>query len=183
MRRIKLFKSFVSMLTAVLLVSFCTSGLAKAQEVDFSASELKEINKISEELKFYFEEVGEVDSNGVYRIKNMELLKERSQAGDTTATNVLEIYQDTSVNKESHGISTRSAKAFAKCVVGKFQESYGYIARGFLTGAVYKYIKNKQWDLAARLMFKTLRAAGFKANIAGLAAEAAIYGFQCRGKW
>ncbi|GIO23013.1 hypothetical protein J11TS1_15940 [Oceanobacillus sp. J11TS1] len=56
----------------------------------------------------------------------------------------------------------------------------GNIARQFLTGAIYQYIKNKQYDLAARLMFNTLVKAGFKVNAIGLAAEAATYGWQCR---
>lgn len=64
----------------------------------------------------------------------------------------------------------------------KFVDSYGTIARQFLTGAIFTYIKNKEYDLAARLITKTLVKAGFKVNAVGIAAEAALYGWQCRGK-
>lgn len=68
-------------------------------------------------------------------------------------------------------------------MVNKFANSYGTIARQFATGTIYTYIKNKQYDLAAQLMAKTLIKAGFKVNAASLAIEAAVYGWQCRGKW
>jgi hypothetical protein len=142
-----------------------------------SSAEFQEIDSISTQLKLYFEEIGEISDSNEYHIYNYDLFEELLTRKDPIAQKIYEIYF---LNDE---ININSPKKFAKCVVGKFIKSYGSIARAFLTGAIYTYIKKKEWDLAARLMFKTLKAAGFKTNAASLAIEAAIYGWQCRKKW
>lgn len=88
---------------------------------------------------------------------------------------------DSSFQKSSFQVA--SATSFGKCVVNKMIGSYGNIARQFLNGAIFTYIKTKQYDLAARLMFKTLIKSGMKVNAASLAIELGYYGWKCRGKW
>ena len=171
-------------LVLLFVVSLGINGGLIAQIVESDSisaprgNEKDELREIEGELKFYFEEIGGLDADGDYRITDWHQLLTRIKAGDETAKRVYEIY--TAINTD---LSISSPKDFAICVVGKFRESYGSIARAFLTGAIYTYIAKKQWDLAARLMFNTLKAAGFKTNAASLAIEAGIYGFQCRKKW
>ena len=179
----RMLKPVVAVLIMVMLIASITPSVSATENTSYSKDDLEQIEQISEELEFYFEEIGELKADGSYQINDLEALNERLDAGDPTAEKVYEIYTQTSQPSSSSSYQTQSASSFANCVVGKFQDSYGAIARGFLTGAIYQYIKNKQWDLAARLMFNTLKAAGFKTNVAGLAVEAGIYGFQCRGKW
>lgn len=169
----RLSKPIILILTTVMLIAFVTPQIS-ASDSEFSPNELKEINKISKQLQIYFEEVGELTENG-YIVKNEELLKARIDAGDSTAIMIYEFIQ-------LRSIPVLNATAFGKCVVDKFANSYGTIARQFLNGAIFTYIKTKQYDLAARLMFSTLVKAGFKVNAVGLAVEAGIYGWQCRGE-
>ncbi|MBP3039295.1 hypothetical protein J9303_07280 [Bacillaceae bacterium Marseille-Q3522] len=137
------------------------------------------MNKISEELQFYFETVGEFNENGEYVIKNEQLLRKRIEEGDS---NAYKLYELSKLKYES-SYGTNGAYEFGKCVVNKFIGSYGNIARQFLNGWIFIYIKNKQYDLAARLMFDVLKKAGFKVNVVGIAIEAGIYGWQCRNRW
>lgn len=148
----------------------------------YTEDELKQIEDIEKDLKFYLEEAGQLTENG-YEITDYEAIQERIDNGDKEAQRVLELseQQDDVVNNQN--VSPQSANDFATCVVNKFVSSYGNIARAWMTGAIYTYIKNKQYDLAARLMFNTLVKAGRTANVASLAVEAGIYGYQCRGQW
>ena len=147
----------------------------------YSDDELQQIQNIEEELEFYFEEVGELTDNG-YVITDYDKIQERIDNGDESAERILEL-ASLGENENQGMITPYSADAFAKCVVNKFVSSYGNIARAWNNGLVYTYIKTKQYDLAAQLMAKTLIKAGFKVNAASLAIEAAVYGWQCRGKW
>lgn len=170
----------VLLLVVVMVMGFSSPYVAQASESMYSAEEMREINKIQEELRFYFEEVGELTEQG-YVVKNEKLFQDRLNAGESSA---LEISEFIKINYYSGAadIQPMGVADFGKCVVNKFVDSYGTIARQFLTGAIFTYIKNKEYDLAARLITKTLVKAGFKVNAVGIAAEAALYGWQCRGK-
>lgn len=152
------------------------SASAEKNNIDQQALE----QEIKMELEFYFDRIGEFDENGNYVIKDEELLKKQIESGDEIAT---QLYELSKLNHSEPLVGINGASEFATCVVNKFANSYGTIARQFATGAIYTYIKNKQYDLAAQLMAKTLIKAGFKVNAASLAIEAAVYGWQCRGKW
>ncbi|UOQ47258.1 hypothetical protein MUN88_14415 [Gracilibacillus caseinilyticus] len=70
----------------------------------------------------------------------MELLKEKINSGDEIAKNIYEIYTSTYGESQSDMVTINSATDFGKCVVGKFADSYGSIARGILTGAIFTYL-------------------------------------------
>lgn len=167
-------------LSVMMLMFTVMPGVSEASS--YSKEDLIEIKKMEEELRFYFEEVGEFNDYGEYIVKDETLFFEKVEAGDPNALALYELLQLTSENT-SPTYEIQSATSFAKCVGNKFVNSYGNIARQFMTGAIFTYIKTKQYDLAARLMFNTLVKAGFKVNAVGLAAEAAMYGWQCRGEW
>ncbi|WP_239475812.1 hypothetical protein, partial [Bacillus licheniformis] len=180
-------KPFILLLTAVLLVTFVVPQISQASE--FSNSQVKSYSdsgdysekELEEILKFYFEEVGELTNEG-YVIKNKELFDKKVLEGDPAALKLKELMaSDSSFQKSSFQVA--SATSFGKCVVNKMIGSYGNIARQFLNGAIFTYIKTKQYDLAARLMFKTLIKSGMKVNAASLAIELGYYGWKCRGKW
>lgn len=143
---------------------------------NFTTEELEQIDKIAMDLKFYFEEAGEFTEQG-YVVKNEALFQERIKNGDESAERIL-----ASV-RENEMVNASSSTTFAKCVVDKFADSWGNVARAWTTGAVFTYIKNKQYDLAAKVIFKTATKAGRTANVASIAAEIAYYGYLCRGKW
>ncbi|WP_226568026.1 hypothetical protein [Bacillus stratosphericus] len=180
-------KPFILLLTAVLLVTFVAPQISHASEFpnsqvisysDYGNYSEKEIEEV---LKFYFEEVGELTDEG-YVIKNNELFDAKVLAGDSAALKLKELIAlDSSFQKS--GFQVASATTFGKCVVNKMIGSYGNIARQFLNGAIFTYIKTKQYDLAAKLIFNTLVKSGMKVNAASLAIELGYYGWKCRGKW
>ncbi|WP_307892572.1 hypothetical protein [Bacillus swezeyi] len=180
-------KPFILVLTAVLLVTFVAPQISQASE--FPNSQVKSYSdygnysekELEEVLKFYFEEVGELTDEG-YVIKNNELFDAKVLAGDPAALKLKELIASDSSFQKS-GFQVASATSFGKCVVNKMIGSYGNIARQFLNGAIFTYIKTKQYDLAARLIFKTLVKSGMKVNAASLAIELGYYGWKCRGKW
>ncbi|SFJ73479.1 MULTISPECIES: hypothetical protein [unclassified Bacillus (in: firmicutes)] len=186
-----MFKRIITaFITLSLLVTTAFSLQASAEEnttndIDLTQEEKQETEQlaieIEKDLKFYFEEVGELTEYG-YKITNPALFQEKISANDPTAMNIAEIIGYNQYNKYDKEIQ-RSAASFGKCVANKFINSYGSIARQFLTGAIFTYIKSKQYDLAARLIANTLIKAGFKVNAAGIAVEAATYGWQCRNEW
>jgi hypothetical protein len=177
-----IFKPLILFLATLMVVFHVSPSVSKADTVDLS--DLEEMERMSDELEFYFDVIGEFSENGDYIIKNEELLKELIDAGDP---NALEVYELSKLSHDSFNPDfeneMNSAATFGKCVVNKMISSYGNIARQFLNGSIYIYIKNKQFDLAAKLMFGTLIKGGIKVNAIGLAAEVAYYGWQCRGAW
>ncbi|WII38590.1 hypothetical protein [Paenibacillus thiaminolyticus] len=175
-----LYRSMVFLLVAVMVMGFSLPHVAQASESAYSAEEMREINKIQEELRFYFEEVGELTEQG-YVVKNEKLFQERLTAGDPSAIKLTQ-FMATKYYSGAADIQPMGVADFGKCVVNKFVDSYGTIARGFLTGAIFTYIKNQEYKLAAKLIAQTLVKAGFKVNAAGIAIEAATYGWQCRGE-
>lgn len=174
--RTNFFKPVILILTTILFLTLVTPSVS-ANNAEFSPEEQKEINKISENLRFYFEEVGELTENG-YVVKNAALLQERIAAKDSTAIMIYEFFQ----LGPKPAFQTLGVTDFAKCIVNKLVGSYGSIARQFLNGAIYTYIKSKQYDLAAKLIANVLVKAGFKVNAAGIAAEVGMYAWQCRGE-
>ncbi|MGE6632467.1 hypothetical protein [Bacillus sp. NPDC077027] len=169
------FKSIIVSIVMVMLVTF-TSPLAtfainnSAEDVDNSIEDLEAT------LKFYFDEIGELTDNG-YVIKDEDAFNAKILMGDPAALKLKELIS------QEPALSTASATSFAKCVVNKMVGSYGNIARQWLSGAIFTYIKTKQYDLAARLMFNSLVKAGIKVNAATVAIEVSYYGWQCRGKF
>ncbi|MDV3451204.1 hypothetical protein VSS76_13420 [Bacillus safensis] len=169
------FKSIIVSIVMVMLVTF-TSPLAtfainnSAEDVDNSIEDLEAV------LKFYFDEIGELTDKG-YVIKDEDAFNAKILIGDPAALKLKELIS------QEPALSTASAASFGKCVVNKMVGSYGNIARQWLNGAIFTYIKTKQYDLAARLMFNSLVKAGFKVNAATLAIEVSYYGWQCRGKF
>lgn len=149
------------------------------EDSSYTDEELEQIENIEKELQYYFEEVGELTDAG-YVIHDREAVQEKADNGDESAQRVLELVPEVA---EPGAITTYSAGTFGTCVVNKFIDSYGTIARAWTTGLVYSYIQNRQYDLAAKIMFKTLTKAGRTANVASIAIEAGIYGYQCRGSW
>ncbi|AAU20284.1 hypothetical protein [Bacillus cereus] len=183
----KVFSSFIAI---TLLVSTAFSLQASAEESinndnNLTYEQQQEVDKLAieveKDLRFYFEEIGELTESG-YKITNPALLQEKISANDQTAINIAEIIGYSEYNKYDKEIQ-RSAASFGKCIANKFINSYGNIARQFLSGAIFTYIKSKQYDLAAKLIANTLIRAGFKVNAAGIAVEAAAYGWQCRNEW
>lgn len=94
--------------------------------------------------------------------------------------NAMELQNLSQLNYDDLSIQPIGATSFGKCVVNKVLSSYGNVARQFLNGSILIYIKYKQYDLTARLMFKTLVKAEYKVNAVGLAAVLG-YGWRCRG--
>ena len=176
------FKTFVMFLSVLLLAFAVSPSISQASAIEYSKEDLKEIQKMEQELKFYFEVVGEFDDMGNYIVKDENLLLEKVAAGEENAIALYELSQLVK-DSDTPSYEVYSAASFGTCVVDKFIGSYGNIARQFMTGAIFTYIKTNQYDLAARLIFSTLTKAGLKVNVVGLAAEAAWYGWQCRGAW
>lgn len=173
------FKPGIVFLSLVMLMSIITPSISAATNNE-KTMDSEAIKKAEQELKFYFETVGEFDENGKYIIKNHKLFQEKLDEKDPNAIKLEELSK---LNYDESMIQPYGATSFAKCVVNKFVHSYGNIARQFMNGAIYGYIKSKQYDLAARLMFKTLTKAGIKVNAVGLAAELSYYGWKCRSAW
>lgn len=152
--------------------------ISSVHETEATLDEQLQIGEIAEALQFYFDEIGQFDQNDNYVITNPEALQKLVDQGDTLAQRVQEIYF-----AESAELGVLSPVNFAKCVAGKFADSYGSIARAFLKGEIFDLIKTKNWSKAAKLMFNVLKAAGKSVSAASLAVEAGVYGWQCRGKW
>lgn len=173
-------RTFVQIFYAMVfaLISHGQMNAMGADDAAFSHDEQQEIMEMANALRFYFDEIGQFDDQGRYQITDVAALEKLMANGDVLALRVHEIYFN-----GSSELGTEDAVDFAKCVAGKFADSYGSIARAFLKGEIFDLLKKKDWGKAAQLMFKVLRAAGKSASAASLAVEAGIYGWQCRGKW
>src|SRR5699024_5553851 len=125
---------FVMFLSVLIMMFAVMPMITEASTEEYSKEELKEIQKMEEEMKFYFEVVGEFDEQGAYVIKDEELLLEKVAEGDQNAIDLYELSQLTSEN-EIPSYEMYGAASFGKCVVNKFAKSYGNVARQFLTGA------------------------------------------------
>ncbi|CUX95618.1 MULTISPECIES: hypothetical protein [Bacillus] len=176
----KFFKPMIAVVIIAMLVTFVSPQISEAQASEFKVATSDEVSQkeLAGILKFYFDKVGELTDEG-YVIKDKELFDAKVFAGDPAAIKLKELIQADS----EPTFQVASATTFGKCVVNKMVSSYGNIARQWLTGSIFTYIKTKQYDLAAKLIFKSLVKAGFKVNAASLAIELGYYGWQCRGKW
>src|SRR5699024_12005806 len=69
---------FVMFLSVLMMMFAVMPMITEASTEEYSKEELKEIQKMEEEMKFYFEVVGEFDEQGAYVIKDEELLDRKS---------------------------------------------------------------------------------------------------------
>lgn len=133
----------------------------------------EEVRKTIKELKFYFDEVGEIDEDGEYIIYDIEPLKEKAK-NDETAQEILDLYEKNKDVPVPEGVGS-----YVSCIVDKFVASYGDLFKAFFKGAILDYIKKKQWLKAAKLLVKSAAKAGFKGSAVSLAASLALYAAQC----
>lgn len=133
-----------------------------------------ELAKTIKELKFYFDEVGTIDSTGEYVIHDIEPLKEKAKT-DKIAQEILDLLNQ----HKDQTIDLYSTSSYVKCIINKFVASYGEIWNAFFGGAVIGYLEKKEWTKAAKLLIKAAAKAGVKAGGILVAGELALYAVQC----
>ena len=174
-RVMSLFMSLLMIFPALANTAFASEN----NNTDVSQEEYLQIkNDIESQLKLYFDEIGEINQDGNYVVKNPELLKERAESGDEDAKNLYELY----ILKQN-----RSVKDGLYCV---FDDQYGWIVdlfNGRTLEAIGGYIKDKAWDKAAEIIApvvaKALKTTTKNVNFAITGVSLAISIYNCRGEF
>ncbi|MGO1748280.1 hypothetical protein [Alkalibacterium gilvum] len=162
---------------------------ASADTVDDEETPDEVVQELSEEFKFYFEEVGELTEDGKYVVHNLELLQERAEAGDEYAGLVYERF----VQSQSSVISPEqpiagpgnlvpakySARGFTSCV---FDETFGlYI--GILSGDIIQtlagYLSDRAFTAAAKLIIRYVPSLVGQSTPLSIAANLAVASATC----
>jgi len=186
LKRIALF--FLGILTLSIFLP-TTAGVYAAENstieksiTELNDQEFKEYQEeLSEELEFYFSEVGYLDENNTYHVTNPELLVEEAKTNESASL----LYKQYSASTEV--VTTRSAGSFVKCIIGdQFSWAIDMI-NGNTLNSIANLLKDGAWDAAAGILSTALRqvsvAAGRSVNIAFSAASLALSAYSCRNEW
>ncbi|MGT2799881.1 hypothetical protein [Streptococcus marmotae] len=163
-------------ITFPVLSSFPTVVFAN-EEISSLATD-EEVEILSSELEFYFNQVGHIDGNGNYQITNPELLLERANSGDIYAQQLYEAYK-IRISKRRK----RSAADFGMCVLRDYFGVYIDIANGQFWKAFTMDLENALWEKAAGTVLKLLGKSASKANVLATAGQLALAAYNCRSKW
>lgn len=173
------FLAFI-MLLAIITPTFLgssTTVLANSQEASsvIEGVSKEDIDLLASEIEFYFQEVGEINSEGEYQITNPQLLRQKALSGDDTAR---ELY-----NSYFEKVYYRSASDFGMCIVKDYFSPFIDIINGRYWNAFVGALKSEAWDQAAILLLKVAGKGTSRANIVALAGQLAWAAYKCRSKW
>lgn len=177
----KFFSVLFSFMTVTSLMLSSFSATVNASEV--SSNQVSEETyeekvarvqkEVEQELKLYFEEIGELSTDGVYKIKNPELLLQ------TTNENSNEYTQSLFAE-----LTERNGLEYAACIVdntlgnGIMYEIYSMFKGDQRTVFVTEMTKHG-WAKVAEMLAPKLLLLGLDFNIAGLVAKFAIAAVTC----
>ncbi len=133
------------------------------------ANEEQNMQEFVEAMEFYFKEVGTM-VNGMYRVENPELLKERAESGDENASAVYDAYLE-NIDKEPPRFTTQNALTdYIGCLIEETFGMYIDAIRGDLAEALIGALEADLWYEAARILAQiTGLSFGFVSNAATIA--------------
>lgn len=172
MRKIK--KMLSVLLAFVMMAGFTVPSVVQAQETNVQVENTLAVEELSKELEFYFDEIGHIDDNGNYIINNINPLKERAKAGDETAKDLLEAYNEKMF---------RSPADFGKCILKDYFGVYIDLVQGKLWDAFIGYVQREAWTEAAKIVLKIVGKSASKANLVATAGQLALAAYNCKAEW
>lgn len=129
-------------------------------------------------MELYFNQIGGLDDNGNYVIKDYELLVEVAESGDIYAQDLLLIH-DSRANQIKSNAGAFGIESFAMCIARDYFGVYYDLINGNLWEAFKGYVAGKAWDKAAGILVKFLGLSPGWAT----AGQVAVAAYNCRNAW
>lgn len=162
---------------------------ASADTVDDEDLSDELVQELSEELGFYFGEVGELTEDGEYVVHNLELLQERAETGDEYAGLVYERF----VQSESSVVSSEQPIAdpgnlvttnnlgvdFTRCVLDETFGFYIGLFSGDLIQTLAGLLSDQAFAAAANLIISFVPSLAGQSTVVGIAANLAVASATC----
>jgi len=187
------------------LVLGFSSFFIASTPVSASSNHIKEeqafVDETAEDFEFLFEEASK-NVNGVYVDIDKEAIGERfGYQNVEKVVAFIEFVNQNSIevtpNDFSHriglpnhlsnisyesGYNDIELNSYFGCIKNEFAKAYGSVIKAFFTGAILNYIKNKQYQKAAKLLVKAAARAGLRLSVAVLIVEMGWFATKCAFK-
>jgi hypothetical protein len=192
-------KTIISLLLVASLFTTTFIPLASAHTLNKTDNQEQNIEEIAQQLEILFDQASKKE-NGKFVVSNKQLLVQKY--GEKNANNLVFLVdllnQSKNINKEQTNLNVQQAQinsnalhravvmsssakntSYGQCIINKYIQSYGSIVAAFVTGTIWRYVNNKEYYLAAKILAKLMIKAGIKTSVVAMAGELAWYAIAC----